>query len=170
MTKTLEKAKPGPKPDTMRTVAACPFCGGKAHRKAVQHIKGAGAYRRMYCADGCGHYHYRDVETDMVVDVGQGPRECRLHRVNQVNVVPFEEKIAKDLGIDTSNLWFTAKNDSGRPRALVNCLSQADIAMLTPEEGETIKYLHEALLTVQACIGVFRKRAEVATRLVKVGK
>lgn len=226
------KTKPGPKPGSNGVPVECPYCGGKCYRKAVQKIKGeAKPYRRYYCVDGCGHYHYRDTETNEIAEVGNGPRECRYHNVeaggemntlraeiqklrkarktdtteerdadrNLIEAVSrklgekdyniilelidslsdavietsasFETKLAQTLGIDPQALKFTAKNDSGRPRALVNCLSEADIALFaTEEDRETVERLHRALLTVQACIGVYRERTQLIAKAIKGAK
>ncbi|MBU6231798.1 hypothetical protein KGP36_03950 [Patescibacteria group bacterium] len=111
----------------------------------------------MYCADGCGHYHYRDVDTDEVVNIGKGPRIAKLP---QSHANGSFDTLAGELGINVGALRFTAKNDSGRPRALVNCLSDADIESLPESDQTTVKALHRQLLTVAACIGEFRKRAK----------
>lgn len=199
------ETKPGPKPGHNLTKVECPYCGGKAHRKAVQTLKGVGTYRRHYCADGCGHYHYRDVDTNDIVEVGVGPRECKLHSVKTDDTkdddaeikrlrnaidkmkkelakpitvasivetslvnVHFENELAASLGIDAAALVFTAKNDSGRPRALVNCLSAGDIAALSSDEDrDNVQRLHRALLTTQACIGVYREKAQASIKSAK---
>lgn len=198
MPKTVEKTKPGPKPGTLTETNVCPYCGGTAHRKAVQKLKGEPkAYRRMYCANGCGHYHYRDIKTNEVVEVGAGPRvpdfyrtpdtedrqadkqfigvvsrllgekdyNLLIERLSEVlngvveSTEPFEVKLADALGIDVASLRFTADDGKGRPRALVNCLSDADIALLpTEEDRETVERLHRALLATQACIKVYKDR------------
>lgn len=168
----------------------CPYCGGRCHRKAVQTIKGVGAYRRHYCVDGCGHYHYRDVETDAVVEVGNGPRECRLHprgdeglneqietlkrqlaeargalkvsvdSANETKQVDPVSEIAANLGITPDLLTFTSVVN-GNPRAIVLCLSDAEFAALeTDEDREAVKTLHRALLTTQAAIKAYREKAK----------
>lgn len=148
-------SKPGPTKGFKRETSSCPYCGGTAHRKAKQTLKGLGTYRRMYCADGCGHYHYRDVDTHEVVKVGKGPREVYWSRSGTV-----EQETAKALGIDVAELAFTSIVE-GRPRAIVNCLSEDDLAALpTDEDRETVRKLQTALLTVQACLKVYRARVQ----------
>ena len=145
----------------------CPYCGGKAHRKAVQRLRGEDKpYRRHYCVDGCGHYHYRDLDTNEHVDVGPGPKECRLHvnrPVEFLDVTPFEQKMAVELGIDPDTLVFTSMMESGRPRVIANCLSELDIAALPVTDWETVRRLHKALLTAQACLNAYRERAKRGT-------
>src|SRR3990167_1860256 len=133
-----------------RTPAECPYCGGNCHRKAIQKLKSeAKPYRRMYCADGCGHFHYRDVDTDEIVKVGQGPRVAKFER-DALNVAPAPlpafllpsdplDTIAKELDIDPTTLMFTAKGSSGRPRAIVNALSDEDIERFENKEQDTIR-------------------------------
>lgn len=88
---TVEKQKPGPKAGVLRVTSPCPYCGEAAHRKAVQNIKGVGPLRRMYCASGCGHYHYRDVQTNEVVEAGKGPRVSPLFKAPDADAVSLAE-------------------------------------------------------------------------------
>lgn len=180
--------KPGPKPGELAVTAECPYCGGKAHRKAVQPIAGQ-MLRRHYCVTGCGHYHYRHPETEEIVDVGT-PRVCKVHngeaaeqieslkaqlkearKANSTTkIVPVDpiSTLAQHLGIDPASLVFTTKNDSGRPQARVNCLSAADIAALpTEDDRNNVQRLHRALLTIQAVIGVYREMAQASLKSAK---
>ena len=167
----------------------CPYCNGRCHRKALQQLKGVGTFRRHLCVDGCGHYHYRHPETDAVVEVGT-VRDCRLHprgdeglvaeietlkrqlaeargvivvavdSANETKQVDPITEIAANLGIDTESLEFTSVVN-GNPRAIVLCLSDAELdALETDEDRETVQTLHRALLTTQAAIKVYRDKAK----------
>lgn len=186
------KQKPGPKAGVLKVTSPCPYCGEPAHRKAIQNVKGHGPLRRMYCANGCGHYHYRDVVTNAVVEgAGRGPRvdplfvpkvddpetltklQAELKTTKQAlkraerdlkNAPKATEGdwlfgLADTLGIDPGKLVFTADDGKGRPRALVNCLSEADKALFDRDGAETVEKLHIVLLTVQACIRAYKEKA-----------
>lgn len=193
------KQKPGPKIGVLKVTSPCPYCGEPAHRKAVQHVKGAGPLRRMYCANGCGHYHYRDVETNEVVEAGKGPRVSPFHSYADAEIGKLRDELkttrqalkraesalrtaskepkptegdwlfelADTLGIDPGTLKFTADDGKGRPRALVNCLSDADKTLFDRDGAETVEKLHITLLTVQACIRAFKEKAATLAKSAK---
>lgn len=151
----------------------CPHCGGPVHRKALTTVAALDGLqaRRFYCAPslgGCSKYHLRHPETnELIVPPERTTRPARERKPKaprplvQTNVL---DTILAALGVDQAALRFTAANSNGRPRALVNCLSDGDVAMLTPEDADLARYLHRQLLGIQAGIGVLRERSFKAAK------
>ena len=154
-----------------RTPAECPYCGGNCHRKALQRLKGEPKpYRRMMCADGCGHFHYRNPDTDEVVQVGRGPRVPEWARKQTeplpaflTPIVPAQsnggitlETIAADLGIVSAELTFTSFRPNGRPRISLDGWSTEEIEK--SPEGATIGRVQQDLLTAITILKTYRDR------------
>ena len=138
----------------MKQETPCPYCGAVTHRKAIAFVASVGmSLRRHYCANGCRRYHLRHPETGAVVETPErSPRPLK----SSVPSKGFEAFAAERLGVVADGLTFTARNSNGKPRVLANCLSDEDIAKLTPEDAELARDLQARLLLVNACIGVLR--------------
>ncbi len=65
-------------------------------------------------------------------------------------------ELAAQFRIDPDSLEFTAER-GGRPRAVVSCFSEEDIAALPEDHAEMVRFLHRQLLTAAACISAMKK-------------